>query len=85
MTNIHHADKRQFISRVHKQLRQAQTCSGHSTTFYGFFDSFLVRPAEIRKPADIGRGLHRGSLPEAGEVMPVRDLPVEHGGLRDTE
>lgn len=56
-----------------------------STTFNGFFDLVLVLPAEVRIPSDVSSGLSCCSLPEAREVVPVRDFPIKHGGLPDKD
>ena len=55
--------------------------SGHSSGLDGLFNFLLVLPAEIREAADVCGGLGCCPLPEAGEVVPVGDLPVKHGRL----
>lgn len=54
-----------------------------STTFYGLLHLLLVLPAEEREPTDVTGGLSCRPLPEAGEVVPVWDLPIKHGRLQD--
>lgn len=55
--------------------------SNWSTTFDGLLHLLLVVPAEVREAANVAGGLGCSSLPEAGEVVPVGDLAIKHGGL----
>lgn len=65
------------------KLHLCTRTSHSSTAVYGLFHLVLVCPAEVSETSDVGDRVDRCTLPEAGEVVPMRDLPVIHGRLGD--
>ena len=71
--------------RFKRRVKSRALTSCRSTALDGLLHLLLVLPAEVGVAGDVGRGLSGRSLPEAGEVVPVGDLPVKHGGLKDKQ